>query len=138
MPIPAEIEPRRYYRVAKLRYEDAEYLLRGGRNNAAIYIAGYTVECILKALILSNEPPDKHVTVLREFRGSAAHNYEHLKDRYLGCGGAKFPTNVVRAFTYVRSWNVQLRYDPKRPTPGEAREFLRSAEVLFEWADGRL
>ena len=47
-----------YKRIAKLRVADAAYLLRGNRYAAAYYLAGYAVECALKACIA------------RQFRGS--------------------------------------------------------------------
>jgi len=42
--------------VAKQRFDDALLLLEMGRTTAAVYLAGYSVECMLKALILSAVP----------------------------------------------------------------------------------
>ena len=50
MGLPKPIEARLYYRAAKQRFDDAQLLLGAGRTTAAIYLAGYTVECFLKAL----------------------------------------------------------------------------------------
>jgi len=53
MDIPASPEARLYYRSAFPRYEDAQILLRADRTTGAVYLAGYGIECILKALVLS-------------------------------------------------------------------------------------
>ena len=41
-----------FRRVAKQRFLSAEYLERGGYNLDAIYLAGYSVECILERVSL--------------------------------------------------------------------------------------
>jgi len=54
MPVPTTIEARRYYRVALQRLEDGQLIFaKLERYPAATYLAGYSIECILKALILS-------------------------------------------------------------------------------------
>jgi hypothetical protein len=45
----------------------------------SMYLAGYTFECALKALILSRVPIRQRPEFLREyFHGAVAHNYEYL------------------------------------------------------------
>ena len=56
MGMPADINARRYYRVAFQRLEDGKSLLEINRPRAAIYLTGYAVECILKALIVTSTP----------------------------------------------------------------------------------
>jgi hypothetical protein len=50
-------------KLAQLRLDDAEFLLRAGRSSSAYYIAGYAVELSLKAciakLVQPNVIPDK-------------------------------------------------------------------------------
>ena len=47
MAIPNAVEPRRFYRAAEHRFEEAQFLLDGGGyTTAAVYLAGYAVECI--------------------------------------------------------------------------------------------
>ena len=52
MPIPTSSNARLFYRAAKERFEDAELLLSLNRTTGAVYLAGYSVECIIKSLIL--------------------------------------------------------------------------------------
>jgi hypothetical protein len=51
MALPTAKEAQPFYQSALQRFEDAQYLLDGERTTAAIYLAGYSVECMLKALI---------------------------------------------------------------------------------------
>ena len=46
------------------------------------------------------------------FRGSKAHDYEWLRDLYYLRGGARFPPEVVEAFSTVAVWGTELRYQP--------------------------
>jgi HEPN domain-containing protein len=40
-----------FQQLAELRLQDAEALLQAGRYEAAYYLAGYAIECALKACI---------------------------------------------------------------------------------------
>lgn len=74
-------EKRRFALVAKQRSDDARFLL-GHRNTVAVYLAGYAVECILKALWLSRIPFRDRAKQVEVFRGEKAHNLEWLKAQY--------------------------------------------------------
>jgi hypothetical protein len=53
MPLPQDLNARKYYRVAKQRLAEAELILvKLQLAAAAQYLAGYAVECTLKALLL--------------------------------------------------------------------------------------
>lgn len=101
-------------------------------------MAGYSVECILKALVLANLTPDACLAMLATFRGARAHDYEWLRTRYLEGGGARFPGPITQAFTLVNDWSTELRYRPSILREDEARGFLTAAEQILTWADGRL
>jgi HEPN domain-containing protein len=74
MAVPKDIDARRYYRVAYQRYDDGKLLERASRPQAAIYLAGYAVECILKALLIRSTPARGRATLLATFHGAIAHN----------------------------------------------------------------
>jgi len=76
--MPASSNSRLFYRVANQRFEDAEFLLGVERTTAAVYLAGYSVECILKALILAIVPRTQEADILAMFRGARAHDYDWL------------------------------------------------------------
>jgi hypothetical protein len=137
MPSTGPDEVRRFSDVAKQRYDDARFLL-GHRNTAAIYLAGYAVECVLKALWLSRVPPRGRAKQVESFRGEKGHDLEWLKVQYLRRGGEAFPPAIAKAFGRVKSWGTHLRYNPGAAKARNAVEFLRAVEELIEWANERL
>jgi hypothetical protein len=136
--IPASREARSYYRCAFQRYDDAQVLQRAEHTTGAVYLAGYGIECILKALILEGQSPALRQSVLDSFRGSHAHDYEWLRSRYLLNGGARFPKVVTVAFTLVQGWSTEMRYLPRTWRADDADAFLAAAGTILRWADGRL
>ena len=131
-------EVRRFAEVAKQRYDEAMFLLRGGFGTGAAYLAGYAVECMLKSLWLSRVPARDWPAVSEEFRGAKAHDFEWLKGRYLQNGGETFPPAISKAFTKVNSWRTELRYKPGRMRIKDAEEFLQAVNEIVEWARRRL
>src|SRR5205823_10857239 len=103
-------EARVYYRAAKQRYADAQWLLDGVRTTGAVYLAGYTVECILKALLLASVSTGLRAQILGEFRGSRAHNIEWLGRLYRRHVGIGVPGAITRHLSRVASWTTDLRY----------------------------
>jgi hypothetical protein len=94
-------EARLYYQAAKQRFDDAVFLLEARRTTGAIYLAGYCVECMLKALILSQLAKKPRAEMFASFRGSKAHDYGWLKQQYFESGGPPLPKEVVREFAFV-------------------------------------
>jgi HEPN domain-containing protein len=138
MPYPNVAEVRRFLTTAKHRFEEAQLLDELGRTTAAIYLAGYAVECSLKALLLSSVPRAQCGKVLASFRGKQGHDYEWLKVKYIRSSGARFPPDIAKAFSLVDSWTTDLRYSPSEASPRESRRFLKSAEAITLWANERL
>lgn len=125
MATPLDIDARRYYRVAYQRLEDGTLMLEKlDRPKGAVYLTGYTVECILKALILAATSPNQRGAALKSFRGSIAHSLEWLRDQ-LAQRHIKVPAEVVRELAYVASWSVDLRYEPRAGRPGGCPAFYR-------------
>ena len=138
MAIPTSREPRLYYRCAYQRLEDAQILLRADHTTGAVYLAGYAIECILKALVLGDVASAARAEVLTSFRGNRAHDYEWLRARYFQNGGARFPREITGAFTLVNDWSTEMRYLPRTLRVEDAEEFLAAAGRIIRWADGRL
>ena len=138
MAMPSSVPARRFYRAAKQRFDDALLLLEMERTTAAIYLAGYSVECMLKALILSAVPQAQEAELLGLFHGARAHDYEWLLRLYVDKGGAKLPPSVVPHFARVNSWSTDMRYASGTVAAHEAKAFLDAAVEIITWADGRL
>ena len=138
MAIPVSRDARLYYRCAFQRYEEAEVLFETDYTTGAVYLAGYGVECILKALVLAAVPAGARSDTMKSFRGGKAHEYEWLRSLYLIGGGARFPREITRHFTLVNDWSTDLRYAPHSVRADDAEAFLASAVGIIRWADGRL
>ncbi len=82
-------------RVAYQRLDDGNALLGIDRPRAAVYLAGYAVECILKALLLTKTPASKRAEVLATFRGSVAHSIDWLRAQLARRIG-KLPVGAAR------------------------------------------
>jgi len=138
MGVPSSVETRRFYRAALQRLEDARILRKAEHTTGAVYLAGYGIECILKALVLDGFPVARHGDALKTFCGRKAHDFEWLRSQYLQRGGARFPGDITRSFTLACDWSTDIRYSPKTIKPMEADAFLTAAERIVDWADGRL
>ena len=138
MPIPRSRNARLFYRAAQERFEDAELLLSLNRTTGAVYLAGYSVECMIKSLILSAVPPSRQEAILANFRGRLAHDYDWLMRLYLQNSGRPMPRRVASYFDQVTDWSTDMRYSPARMQIDEAKQFLDFASKIIKWADGRL
>jgi HEPN domain-containing protein len=132
------VEVHRFQHAAAHRFEEAQFLLeRGGYTTAAVYLAGYAVECSLKALLLSTMPLRKQREALGSFRGAKAHDFGWLK-HLLGQQGVVLPRTIATQLATLAWWDTDLRYDAKMVEQEEAEEFLAGARLIVGWANGRL
>jgi hypothetical protein len=121
------------------RFEEAKILRKADQlTTGAVYLAGYSIECMLKALILNGLPKSKQDAILNSFRGGKAHDFGWLREQYRLNGGARFPPNVSASFTLVNDWSTDLRYVPKAMTAKEIDDFLKAAHGIMTWIDGSI
>jgi HEPN domain-containing protein len=122
------------------RMDDARFLLeKGARTNAAVYLAGYSVECMLKAILINSLPAKNHDAMIAEFRRQGhGHDFDWLKHEYRKARGAAFPSAIQRNFTTVSTWATDLRYETGTIKRKEAEVFLAAAEAIVKWADRRI
>ena len=139
MGLPADPDARRYYRVADKRLEDAQLILaKLGRTTVAVYLAGYVVECLLKALILAATPAPDRAAMGRRFVGQKAHDLEVLAGWYRHATGRKLPADITKLLVLVRTWTTDLRYDPTEAKLEAATQFVDAVGQIWTWADQRL
>ena len=102
-----------FKRLALARLNDAKLLLKNRRYGAAYYVAGYVVECALKACLAKKvrryEFPPKHEVVKKSF-------YTHdLQDLAKACGLMdvleKGTTQLQAHWTTIKDWSEESRYD---------------------------
>lgn len=139
MGMPASVEARRYYRCAIQRYDDADVLRKAEHTTGCVYLAGYGIECILKALLLESVPAGRRPAILRSFRERGhGHDYDWIRASYFENGGARFPSEISRQFVLVNEWSTELRYDSRILKLNEAEQFLNAARAIIKWAQGRM
>lgn len=117
--------------LSRIRVREAKALLRVGLHDGAYYLAGYAVECALKACIAKgtqrHEFPDK-----KKVEASHTHNLRdlarlaNLEDSrlHLARSDSIFRSN----WDIVESWSEQDRYRRQRP---------ENAQALVEAVDDR-
>jgi hypothetical protein len=103
-----------------------------------VYLAGYSVECILKALILHCTPEKQHEAVESDFRGQRAHQFEWLRQRYAQTNAPPLSVDLSKSLTFVRTWETSLRYTPGMGNRRDAERFLKEARKIVDWVDNRI
>lgn len=131
MSTPIHPIPRRFYRAAYQRFAEAAVLFDAEYYLGAIYLAGYTVECILKALILAATPASQHTRVEAEFRGQRGHDYAWLRHRYNQTQAPSWPPAIRRSLMFVGTWAPALRYVPGLGNRRDAERFLAEAQHIL-------
>lgn len=128
---------RDFQRAALQRLGTAEFLLNNTYTLDAQYLAGYTVECSLKALILEVTPVTDRADQLKNlYSGAKMHRPEVLLD-ILRTKGIRMPLILVRRFRRF-VWSTDLRYETGRRDKGETRAFLKTAQETYEWVEKTL
>jgi hypothetical protein len=137
-----------YRKVAQHRLHDAQELLmeptleleagiRDRRHlRGAMYLAGYSVECILKAYIISCSGEHRTLAeIAPEFTGNAGHSL----DRLLLRSGLEGDLGVHLAdWQLCRTWTPDWRYSPDVPSRGEAMSFVAASQRVHAWIRSRV
>ncbi len=128
---------REFLKVAYRRLEVAEFLLRNRYRHDAVYLAGYAIECALKAVILGRTSDADHAeTLARITRGATVHTYEGLRP-FLKAVGVKVPAPLASRLRKT-FWKTELRYESNIPKAGHAKFVIRTATAACDWVDGEL
>ena len=128
---------RDFLKIAAQRFTTVETLLREKLTLDAQYIGGYTVECALKALILHNTPAvDIAEKLKRISSGAAMHRVDVLLGELRDLGIA-LPLEIAKRLRRF-GWTTNLRYETGRRDTGETIAFLKTAQIVYNWAEGQL
>lgn len=132
---PADI--RKFERAGQQRFSAAEFLLTNGYNLDATYLAGYSVECALKALILRRTPASKHDAMIARLTkvGALGHDFEYLKNvlQTSPCN-CTIPVAITLEMRNVAEWSTNLRYETGLISLKDAARFLENVESIAAWA----
>jgi HEPN domain-containing protein len=129
---------RKFRRAAEQRWLTAHWILSESEYYLdAVYLAGYAVECSLKALIFrrtSNRAFEKMYEEVTS--GKKAHDFEFLKGLLKRPAiNLVFPKEVMEPFRRVASWSTDLRYESGILEYDEANEFLDAVTVIRTWVE---
>ena len=125
----------------RMRIRAAEQLLAAAEDliprhaRIAVYLAGLSAECSLKAHILCQVQRSQRneIDASAEFRGREGHSYEELRrfSRSLS-GGRDVPVEWARNLRYISGvWSVHMRYEPKLQSEKEATAVWNAASQLL-------
>jgi hypothetical protein len=144
-------KPNQLRTVAERRFADAECLLETGnqeRANGAMYLAGFVIECLLKALLLDRHPnlvqPVNPATLSESDREVHALLYGHELDDMLAflpelekkLSGIKTRSgrSVWREFNNIcEEWTVYARYSPSLAKLDDARRYVDTVDEVRKW-----
>jgi hypothetical protein len=136
--MPTDPLVRKLIRAAKQRLTSSDVLLKNGQFIDSMYLAGYGVECALKALLMSRLPPGKRrQTEEQVFRGKSGHDFENLKARIRKCGVA-FPKAITNHLQIVSTWSTDLRYEVGVGPGDDAQAFGDAAIAIVKWVEDQL
>jgi len=143
------LRPSQMRTVADWRFADAEALRRTGKNahaNGAMYLAGFVIECLLKAQLLEKHPwlqsassPEGRTP--REQRLWSllyrSHNLDEILDylpsvrKRVAQEEQRGVRELTRALnTVCAEWTVFARYSPHSADIDDARDFLDQVKEL--------
>jgi HEPN domain-containing protein len=114
--------------LAKMRLLDAEVLLKGKRNEGAVYLAGYAVECALKWAITERDQ-----TIYLD--GALEIHDLDLLLKASGLDPCLAEDRQIRPLysALSDSWGPQGRYSGKRITAKEATLLYNQARLVYGW-----
>jgi hypothetical protein len=138
--------------VAQRRFADAEYLCKSNENeraNGAMYLAGFVIECLLKAALVerfawlqSVRSPQRLSESDREIWSLCFRSHDlddilaHVPEmtRRLSSLPRESPGAVLDNLKSIcGSWTIFARYSPHSATIHEAAKFLAHVKELKEW-----
>src|SRR5207248_3240882 len=131
---------RRYYRVAKQRLDEAKLILEGLKLAAAAeYLAGYAVECILKALLVAlvpeSELPQNWKGIVEWLKEDVGHDLKKLREE-IRERGLSLPKAEIASLDFIaEGWKPESRYTPGSGDLIHAKRFLVAVETILQWAD---
>jgi HEPN domain-containing protein len=135
MGMPKDPNALKFFRVAKQRLNEASLIFdRLSLSSVSIYLAGYSIECILKALILERTPRSRRDEIQLSLKEDFGHSLSRLR-RGLIEQRVAIPRKVMDELVYAYTWSPRLRYEPGPGDAATAQRFLTAAKSIVDWAD---
>ena len=130
-----------FQQLAELRLTEARLLLANGLSSGAYYLAGYAIECALKAKIAAdfreNEIPElKRVQNIYTHDLSALLGLANLREQL----DSERETNpgLYQRWTTIKDWSEKVRYVVSTEASASAiLEAVGGDEGLLQWLQNR-
>ena len=128
--------------ASQQRLADAQELFAASRWRGAMYLAGYAIECLLKAKLMQIydcrtlrelEAELKRRSLLPAHQTVFTHQLETLLSLAPGCHRLTQNHELARAFRNVNQWAPYWRYDPRQVNPAEATRFMSHVDKVMHW-----
>ncbi len=106
----------------------------------AMYIAGYGIECAMKAMILSATPVNQREARFEdEFRGARGHNIKWLLHLWKSAHCEPLSLSMSTELRKVHLiWSTDLRYRAGSRRQSEVDFVIDAAEKIHAWVKERL
>lgn len=135
---------RLFERAATQRLKAAWFLFSDEAkqfNLDATYLAGYTVECALKAYILKQTPKNELAATMQKLTevGAIAHDFEYLKAvlkdrlRNRSARDQDIFGKLTASLQKVARWSPDLRYQVGFLKTKQTAPFLQAAQEILNW-----
>jgi len=146
--------PAQLRTVANRRFDDAKALRKTGQNaraNGAMYLAGFVVECLLKAKLIEKHAWLQHAPKVASLAKPQQRLYDlcyrwhdlaelldhlpELKQRLLELGRNRSAgSGVIDSLLSVAGqWTIFARYSTRNATIDEAARFIEQVKEVKEW-----
>ena len=124
------------------RRDDAHALLNAARWRGAMYMAGYSIECLLKAKLMgmyacSNlrdlEEELQRRKLLAEHATIFTHQLEVLLRLANGLERLRQNSTLWPLFNIVNRWIPAWRYNPDLSNREDAEDYLDAVDSIYHW-----
>jgi len=137
--MPKNIDARRYLRAALRRLDDAILILHQlDRPAAATYLAGYSVECALKAMMLDRTSKQKQSDMALKLKKHYRHNLITLSEDVRRKGQPPLSISQKLSLVCESEWSPEQRYDPGPGDRKDAEVFLDAVTLVVQWVERSL
>ena len=134
-------------KASKHRLNDAQELLKTARWRGAMYMAGYSIECLLKAKLMDMyncrnlyqlEDELQRRGVLTTNATVFTHQLEPLLRLAGGLGRLKQNRRMWSLFNVVNRWVPAWRYTASLSNRKEAEGFLEAVKKILDWIENNI
>lgn len=134
-------------KAGKHRWEDAQALSNAARWRGAMYMAGYSVECLLRTKLMRMfdchrlgelEDELRRRGVLPADMTIFTHQLEVLLKLTNAAPRLRQSRECWPLFNLVNRWVPAWRYTADQSNPDDANDFLNAVEVVSRWIENNI